>query len=157
MNQHNPDVVLMLGLSLQAPRFRLEQVAQNRVSRSNQDISGFVPSNTKILDNAADNYETNVDLSSLVEHLKAQNFDVEVSIDAGDYVCNYIYFRTLHEIFSNQLSTQALFIHTPLSEEIAIQEGLEGNEGINTIEEKSLKALVQALVKYFDMSSHALS
>lgn len=149
IEQRNPDVVLMLGLSMQAPRFRLEQVARNRVSKSNQDVSGFVPSDTKILDSAPDQYETNVDLSSLMGHLKALRFDIEISKDAGDYVCNYLYFQTLHGIVSNQLSTQALFIHTPLSEEIAIQEGLNKNRDITTIEEKSLQELVHALTEYF--------
>lgn len=149
INEHMPDFILMLGLSLQAPCFRLERVAQNRVSTSNKDICGFSPENTRILQDAADSFETNVNLPKLAEHLIAYDFDLEISKDAGDYLCNYLYFRTLHEISCRNLSTQALFIHSPLSEEIAFDEGLDQQENIKTIPESSLDNLVRNINAYF--------
>lgn len=38
----------------------------------------------------------------------------DISEDAGDYVCNYLYFRLLTYIQENNLSTSGLFVHVPL-------------------------------------------
>jgi pyroglutamyl-peptidase len=37
-----------------------------------------------------------------------------LSDDAGDYVCNYLYFRLLSYIQQHRLPIQALFVHVPL-------------------------------------------
>jgi len=42
----------MLGLDLNVSRFRLERVAQNKVSLTMADISGFVPRRTRIFEDA---------------------------------------------------------------------------------------------------------
>ncbi len=36
------------------------------------------------------------------------------SDDAGDYVCNHLYFEVLHYIQRQNLSTQCLFVHVPV-------------------------------------------
>jgi len=37
----------------------------------------------------------------------------KISHDAGDYVCNYLYYRLLDHIQKNGWSTQCLFVHVP--------------------------------------------
>jgi pyroglutamyl-peptidase len=54
--------------------------------------------------------ETAVDIPPLVASLS----HTEVSQDAGNFVCNYLYFSVLKHIQKNQLETRSLFIHVPV-------------------------------------------
>lgn len=153
LDQHGPEVVLMFGLSAQATRFRLEKFARNRVSNSVPDVSGFVPKANNIIGEAADSYGTNVDLHRLSDHLQTSEFEFEISTDAGDYLCNYLYFQTLHQIFRKQLPTKALFIHSPLTKELALSDDLGQRKAIKTIPEESLQKLIEVVTKYFSKNS----
>jgi pyroglutamyl-peptidase len=54
--------------------------------------------------------ETAVDIAPLVASLS----HTEVSQDAGNFVCNYLYYSVLKHIQENQLETQSLFVHVPV-------------------------------------------
>ncbi|MDC0835791.1 hypothetical protein AY599_12740 [Leptolyngbya valderiana BDU 20041] len=53
--------------------------------------------------------QTAVDVPSLVSGLSI----TDVSYDAGDFVCNDLYYRLLSEIRSHHLPTVGLFVHVP--------------------------------------------
>ncbi|MEO1095891.1 MAG: peptidase C15 [Cyanobacteria bacterium J06638_28] len=53
---------------------------------------------------------TSLDLTQLA----AGTYWTDISEDAGDYVCNYLYFRLLAYIQKSNLPTYGLFVHVPL-------------------------------------------
>lgn len=48
-------------------------------------------------------------------------FEVEISCDAGNYLCNNIYYNVLKIIKENNLKCKMLFIHIPMIEKIDIK------------------------------------
>ena len=56
---------------------------------------------------------TNFDYLNLTNHLDDYNIDYKISTNAGDYLCNYIYYEGLTIINDNNLNTKMLFIHLP--------------------------------------------
>ncbi|MBT9313480.1 pyroglutamyl-peptidase I family protein [Leptothoe kymatousa] len=52
--------------------------------------------------------ETPIDLANLIDH----TVHTHISEDAGDFVCNRLYYRVLKHV--QQQSTAALFVHVPL-------------------------------------------
>jgi pyroglutamyl-peptidase len=83
-----PDTVICCGMA--EPRNRLT-----------------VESNGK---HATEVVNTNIDLSKLVAPLPF----TDISDDAGQFVCNWLYYSVLKYIRDRQLSTICLFVHVPI-------------------------------------------
>ncbi|EDX85503.1 pyrrolidone-carboxylate peptidase superfamily [Synechococcus sp. PCC 7335] len=49
-----------------------------------------------------------------VQHLLKETSQSEVSYDAGQYVCNHLYYQVLVTIDEFQLATAAIFVHVPI-------------------------------------------
>lgn len=62
-------------------------------------------------------FETNYDFYELKKELEKQ-YKVEISNDAGNYLCNNIYYNGLKIISENDLKSKMIFIHIPKIEKI---------------------------------------
>lgn len=80
-------------------------------------------------------YKTTYNYLSLKEKLKSNNYNVFISEDAGNYLCNNIYFHGLKLINKNNLKTKMIFIHIPKTKEISSIDGLADifNESLNWV------------------------
>ncbi len=58
-------------------------------------------------------YKTKQDYETLADRLK-ENYEVTISNDAGDYLCNNLYFYGLKYIEENSLGTKMIFVHLPM-------------------------------------------
>jgi pyroglutamyl-peptidase len=59
---------------------------------------------------AGDTLTTGLDLELLVQGTIA----TAISYDAGDFVCNHLYYEILSHIQQRQLNSQGLFVHVPV-------------------------------------------
>ena len=57
-------------------------------------------------------FETNFDFTSLKNSLE-KNFKLIISDNAGNYLCNNVYYYGLKFIYENNLKTKMIFIHIP--------------------------------------------
>lgn len=62
--------------------------------------------------NMEDFYETNYDYSKLHNNIE-NKYNVVLSNDAGNYLCNNLYYYGLKYIYENNLKTKMIFIHIP--------------------------------------------
>lgn len=60
-----------------------------------------------------DYYKTNYNFSDLKNKLENNGFNVIISNDAGNYLCNHIYYNGLKYISDNNLKCDMIFIHIP--------------------------------------------
>lgn len=58
-------------------------------------------------------YKTNYDFDDLKNKLEASVFNVIISNDAGNYLCNHIYYHGLKYISDSKLKCDMIFIHIP--------------------------------------------
>ena len=79
----------------------LETLAKNISSCSLADNLGIIKKDSKIIDNEINEIKTLVDIDKVKDI-------VELSYDAGKFVCNNIYFHLL-----NNYPNKSLFIHIP--------------------------------------------
>lgn len=56
---------------------------------------------------------TNYEYDKIINCLKSKNLDYTISKNAGNYLCNHIYYHGLKYIDKNNLETKMLFIHIP--------------------------------------------
>ncbi|MDR0462911.1 MAG: hypothetical protein LBG64_01680 [Pseudomonadales bacterium] len=91
LKKHNYDSVFLFGSKPLAKKLYIETTGKNGRRK----------------------FHTNDDYSDIKAHLKSENHGVEVSTDAGTYLCNNLYYHGLKHVEENQLDTEMLFIHLP--------------------------------------------
>ena len=100
-NLNDYDLIISLGEARMRKVLTLETTAKNISSCSLADNLGIIKKDEKIIDNEI------IEIKTLVEIDKVTDI-VQLSHDAGKFVCNNIYFHLL-----NNYPTKSLFIHIP--------------------------------------------
>ena len=74
------------------------------------DIHGQAPDGFKCVADGPDSIQTSFDLQKVFEKISKRQTDVQfgISADAGRYLCDFIYYTSLHAS-----STPVLFVHVP--------------------------------------------
>jgi pyroglutamyl-peptidase len=113
-----PDIVLNLGQG-EAVGVRVERIAVNRArSPEGGDNDGFDPQGRPVVEGGPDTYAATLPISEIVELLTNVKFDAAPSDFAGEFLCNYVMYTTLHHIATRGYTMRAGFIHaSPLREE----------------------------------------
>ena len=108
-----PDLVLMLGMANNCGCIRLEKKALNFTNGGLVDNNQSFYKLGEIIKNAPETLHSNMPFDELKDKLTQYHIPCELSIDAGDYVCNHAYFTALHEAKYLDLKTMIGFIHLP--------------------------------------------
>ena len=130
INRYNPTHIIHFG---QAPRDKIsiEKRAINNLTFIIKDNGDNFPQNEPIIDGNPEFLYTKIDSDSLYRQLKHNNIHVELSLDAGKFICNYVYYLSLNT------GLKSIFIHLPLykgQEEKDDNKSLDLNELIKAIE-----------------------
>lgn len=122
-----PDIVLNLGLG-GAVGVRVERIAVNCCrAPEGGDNDGYDPQGSPIVEDGPATYVSTLPVDEIVELLANLNFDAAPSDSAGEYLCNYAMYTTLHHIATRGYATRAGFIHaSPLDEEVSAESGGKG-------------------------------
>lgn len=110
--QRDYDFILMLGQAGGREKINLERVALNWIESEHPDEEGFKPSLGPIVPLGESALFTSLPLHQWKESLKERHA-VTVSLSAGGYVCNYVYYQTLKWLQDHSKKSQACFIHVP--------------------------------------------
>jgi pyroglutamyl-peptidase len=114
VREQQPRVLILLGVCLD-PYFRLEMVARNHWSFENDiDHRGSPPSRgPHLVEEAPDYYFSTLPFERLREGLggSVAGIPVEISTDAGGFICNQVYYLALHHL--GNVIPRIGFIHTP--------------------------------------------
>jgi len=117
-------VFLHFGVNSRASDFALEKVAYNDASFRCPDERGWQPCYQPIINShpLLSPLSTRIPLPLVAAQLKELGFPVKMSEDPGRFLCNYIYYQSLH--FSRINNTYSMFVHIPpfesISEEIQL-------------------------------------
>ncbi|XP_042554448.1 pyroglutamyl-peptidase 1-like protein [Dipodomys spectabilis] len=130
----HPQLAVHVGVDSSAKVIFLEQCGKNRGYRD-ADIRGFRPEAGVCLTGGPDVIASVVNMKALCKRVMAEGVEVAFSGDAGRYVCDYIYYLSLHHG-----NGHAALVHvTPLSRglpasllgkalQVILQKMLEENE-----------------------------
>ena len=119
IDEVRPDVVLNLGQGA-AVGVRVERIAVNRcIAPDGGDNDGYQPDGEPIVVNGPETYQSTLPVEEIVDLLSNTKFKVAPSDSAGEFLCNYVMYTTLHYIATHNLPIRAGFIHaSPLREEV---------------------------------------
>lgn len=106
------DLVIQLGQAGGRKSICLERVALNWMD-AQKDEAGFRPEGGLISSGAPSAYLSRLPLAEIANRLCQQGHDVSVSLSAGAFVCNYLYYKVSEYFEKTNARTQVLFVHVP--------------------------------------------
>ena len=119
------DAIVHLGLAGKREKISLERFGKNHSEFNEKDNSGRIASGM-IIEGVSESIETTTSIHLLDEEFEHDD-DVLWSNDAGTYVCNETYFRTLYSVSSVDVDTgnnqmiPVIFTHLPSANHISLE------------------------------------
>ena len=110
LTEPNVKALVMLGQALSRDSVQLERVALNWVKTHPMDQNSNWVESGRIDSTGPDAYLNPWIQDKWLTELN-QIGPTQISLSAGDYVCNYIYYQSISHLTQNQIPT--LFIHLP--------------------------------------------
>lgn len=107
-----PDIALHFGVSGGARQFAVETLARNRVCTAKPDNSGHIPGEL-FLRSGGDSLPSSLPVDKIVAGLAAQGLPAQLSDDAGDYLCNALFYLSRGAHCPPFAPVKAGFIHVP--------------------------------------------
>jgi len=121
MKSHRPDAVLAFGLASERSSISLERVALNLMDFRIPDNAGVSITDKPVVEGGPNAYFTTLPIRSIAEALKTAGIPAEISLSAGSYLCNQVFYSLMHAISEERLPTLAGFIHLPALPEQAAE------------------------------------
>ena len=104
--------IFLMGMAVYSEKICIEKVAINWSHFTIPDNAYQQPLDECIEPEAPDAYFSNMPVLSLVK-IKTTHIPIQLSLSAGSYVCNDLYFRTLHWINVHHYPAKIVFLHLP--------------------------------------------
>ena len=104
------DGICLLGLAANRKQISFEHIALNIQHTRFSDNKGNAPHHQTIIHDAPMVLKTTVDIHHIPKYF-------ESSYHAGTFVCNELYYRTLHYFENTSKKTKVCFIHVPHHDE----------------------------------------
>lgn len=107
---HSPAIILAVGLAGGRPMLRLERVAVNLRDARIPDNDGNQPVDTPVVKHGQPALFTTLPVKAIARAIEAAGLTVELSLTAGAFVCNDIFYQALD---AAEPGTRAGFLHVP--------------------------------------------
>jgi pyroglutamyl-peptidase len=112
IEEHNPDVVICLGQAEGRTEITPERIAINLDDARLADNEGVLRSDIKIIDGGPDAYFSTLPLKEIVEAIKAKGVPAAVSLSAGAFLCNHVFYVAQNKFAGSNVRSG--FVHVPL-------------------------------------------
>lgn len=107
------DAIVAIGLAAATGHVRIERQARNLSSATAPDAAGRLCADVVIESGGHDALLTSLDADAIASEIAATGIACAVSEDAGDYVCNDLYYRLLAAARRGEAPSRILFVHIP--------------------------------------------
>ncbi|CEM13534.1 unnamed protein product [Vitrella brassicaformis CCMP3155] len=106
-------VIVHLGVYASDNTYRLESLAYNEAAFSVPDERKWQPRCATVCEAGEKRLACRLPVHQMNEDLRRQGFKCQVSVDAGRFVCNFLYYRSLFEAATHDTDIPVLFVHVP--------------------------------------------
>jgi len=110
-----------LGVNMGIHRFNLEEKAYNCANFRCPDQRGALLKNEKIVKTDSDAMKTSLPLEDICGQMVSLGHDVTISQDAGRYLCNYVYMKSLYYCRKKYSHGKCVFVHVPSFRSISLE------------------------------------
>jgi pyroglutamyl-peptidase len=115
LDRFRPALVLCVGQAAGRAAIGVERVAVNWVDARIADNAGDQPADCAAIAGAPTAYFCTVPVKAIVAALCADAIPADVSMSAGTFVCNHVFFALMHRLATNppQRGARGGFLHVP--------------------------------------------
>jgi pyroglutamyl-peptidase len=113
LERERPALALGIGQAGGRARLSLERVALNLVDARIADNAGEQPIDVPVIAAAPDAYFTTLPAKAMLRAMIEREIPAELSLTAGTYVCNAMFFALLHYAATRWPTLRAGFLHVP--------------------------------------------
>lgn len=113
IREEHPSAVISLGMHEEDSGIRIELIARNWDSYDVPDNVGTVRLGQPIIEGAPACYYSTLPINRMLNVMKQLSMDVRISLDAGNSVCNHVFFLARHEIQKTGQQIPCGLIHVP--------------------------------------------
>jgi len=106
-----PEIVIALGLASGRTEISIERVAVNLIDARIPDNAGERPQDVPVRDEAPPAYFSTLPIKAMRNGLRAAGHPAGLSLSAGAFVCNQVFFELQHQLAGRGLRSG--FIHVP--------------------------------------------
>lgn len=110
IQEFRPEWVISCGVAAKRETIDFERVALNLIDAGIKDNDGRLIQESRISINGQEAYLNSLPLNAWKRRFVSE-FPVNVSLTAGSYVCNYLYYKLMEH--QTEFNYNALFIHFP--------------------------------------------
>ena len=125
LRQGQPKAVLALGLAAGRTALTPERVAVNLVDARIADNAGAMPRDEAVVPGGPAAYFSTLPLKAMVAAMQAAGAPAALSLTAGSFVCNQVFYSLMHELSQpgHAAGVRGGFLHVPLLPEQAAGPG----------------------------------
>ncbi len=125
LHDAKPTLVVCLGLAAGREGLTFERVALNLIDARIVDNEGAQPIDVRVVRTPRDAYLTTLPVKAMVQAALDQGVHAALSLSAGTYVCNAVFFELMHGLAQQRrlrakqrtsLDVRGGFVHVPLLE-----------------------------------------
>jgi pyroglutamyl-peptidase len=113
IREKKPSAIVCLGMNERSGQVRLETAAWNWDNCPLPDNAGELRRGLPIIEGAPRYYPSTLPVGRLAGLLRREGIDAAISDNAGNYLCNHVFFQACHENASGSPGVPCGFIHIP--------------------------------------------
>jgi len=108
-----PDIVLCVGLAADRNAISIERIAVNLDDARLPDNDGAQPLDRPVVRGGPAAYFSTLPVRKIVTRLAAEKIPCELSMSAGTFVCNHVFYALMHLAAQRKQRFRAGFVHVP--------------------------------------------
>ena len=108
-----PDIVLGVGLAADRQAISVERISVNWCDARIADNDGVQPRDKPVIARAPAAYFSTLPVVNIVRALGRAGLRAEMSMSAGTFVCNHVFYGLMHAAAKGKHAMRAGFVHVP--------------------------------------------
>lgn len=113
LDHHQPEAVLCFGVAEGRPVISLERIAVNLMDYRIPDNAGLTMQDQLIIPDGPAAFFSTLPLRAMQDALQTNNIPSQLSLTAGSFLCNQVFYTLMHHLATQGLAIPAGFIHLP--------------------------------------------
>ncbi len=113
IQQYEPEVVIALGQAGGREGISFERIAVNLNDANIADNAGYQPVDEPVVPVGPAAYWTTLPVKRMVDRLRGEGIPASLSLSAGTFVCNHLFYGLMHHLAVSGNSIRGGFIHVP--------------------------------------------
>jgi pyroglutamyl-peptidase len=146
---HMPDAILSLGEVSHRPAISVERAALNLMEYRIADNRGNIIIDQSIRSDGPAAYFSTLPVSAIHNRLQEAGVPVELSLSAGAYLCNQVFYSLMDYLATHRMNQPAGFIHLP-----SLPEQVAGSD--SPIPSMALETLIKGISLAIETISHSM-